>query len=119
MKRAVFGCAGAVLLVVLSIHASIAGEKAAFYEVTIDNFTFRSDSPTVPAGATVTWINHDDIPHTVVSTDKQTIVSPALDTNEKFSYTFTAAGTNDCYCSVHPHRNGRIVVRSAMSHTDV
>ena len=50
-------------------------------------------------------------PGPVVSTDKKTIVSPALDTDEKFAYTFTAAGTNDYYCSVHPHMKGRIIVR--------
>ena len=65
----------------------------------------------MPVGATVTWINRDDVPHTVVSTDKKTIVSPALNTDEKFSYTFTTAGTNDYFCSVHPHMKGTIIVQ--------
>ena len=38
--------------------------------VKIDNFTFARRNITVPAGTTVTWTNRDDIPHTVVSTDK-------------------------------------------------
>ena len=80
-------------------------------EVTIDNFSFLPQTLTVPVGTTVTWINRDDVPHTVVSVDKKTMVSPALDTDEKFSFTFSAAGTNDYFCSVHPHMKGRIIVQ--------
>jgi plastocyanin len=110
MKKILLGYAGAIALMVLAIHTSIAREKPAANEVTIDNFSFLPRTLTVPVGTTVTWINHDDIPHTVLSVDKTTIVSPTLDTNEKFSYKFTAAGTNDYYCSVHPHMKGRIIV---------
>jgi amicyanin len=80
-------------------------------EVTIDNFSFKPATLTITAGTTVTWVNRDDVPHTVVSTDKKTISSPALDTDEKFSFKFTAAGTNDYYCTIHPHMKGRIVVQ--------
>ncbi len=111
MKRMFLGYAGAIALMVLVIHASFASEKAAPHVVTIDNFSFLPRTVTVSVGATVTWINRDDVPHTVLSTDKKTLVSPALDTDEKFSYTFTAAGTNDYYCSVHPHMKGTIIVQ--------
>ena len=110
VKRIHLGYAGAIALMVLAIHTSSAGEKPAANEVAIDNFSFMPQTLTVPVGTTVTWINHDDIPHTVLSVDKTTIVSPALDTDEKFSYTFTAAGTNDYYCSVHPHMKGKVIV---------
>jgi plastocyanin len=110
VKRIHLGYAGAIVLMVLAIHTSIAGEKPAPHEVAIDNFSFMPQTLTVPVGTTVTWINHDDIPHTVLSVDKTTIVSPALDTDEKFSYTFTATGTNDYYCSVHPHMKGKVIV---------
>ena len=43
--------------------------SAASVEVKIDNFSFGPQTLTVPVGATVTWINRDDIPHTSVSTD--------------------------------------------------
>ena len=111
MKRKLLAYAGTIALMVLAIHTSIAGEKPATNEVTIDNFSYKPQTLTVPVGTTVTWINRDDIPHTVLSVDKTTIVSPALDTDEKFSYTFTAPGTNDYYCSVHPHMKGRIIVQ--------
>lgn len=112
MKTRFFNCGSTIaLLVFLTVQASPAGQKAVPNEVAIDNFSFTPQTLTVPVGTTVTWINHDDIPHTVLSVDKKTIVSRALDTNEKFSYTFSVAGTNDYYCSVHPHMKGRIIAQ--------
>jgi plastocyanin len=84
--------------------------SAATTEVKIDNFTFGPQTVTVPVGTTVTWTNKDDIPHTVVSTDG-VFKSKVRDTDEKFSYTFTKAGTYFYFCSVHPKMTGTIVVR--------
>jgi plastocyanin len=84
--------------------------SAANAEVRIDNFSFGPHTITVPVGATVTWTNRDDIPHTVVSTDG-VFKSKVRDTDEKFSYTFTKAGTYSYYCSVHPKMTGQIVVQ--------
>jgi plastocyanin len=78
--------------------------------VKIDNFSFGPQTVTVPVGATVTWINRDDIPHTVVSTDGL-FNSKVRDTDEKFSYTFAKAGTYPYYCSVHPKMTGKVVVQ--------
>jgi plastocyanin len=78
--------------------------------VKIDNFVFGPQSITVPVGTTVTWTNSDDIPHTAVSTDG-VFKSKVMDTNEKFSYTFTKAGTYSYYCSVHPKMTGQVVVK--------
>ena len=77
-------------------------------EVTIDNFTFSPAELTVKVGTTVTWKNHDDIPHTVVSAGK--FRSKTLDTDEGFSFTFTAAGGYKYFCSLHPHMTGMIKV---------
>jgi plastocyanin len=76
--------------------------------VTIDNFTFAPAELTVKVGTTVTWTNHDDIPHTVVSAGK--FRSKALDTDNSFSFTFTAAGDYKYFCSLHPHMTGMIKV---------
>jgi plastocyanin len=76
----------------------------------IDNFTFTPAKIEVAAGTTVTWVNHDDIPHTVVSTEK-VFKSPALDSGEKFSYAFAKAGTYAYFCSLHPKMTGQVVVR--------
>ena len=81
-------------------------------EVKIDNFTFAPQSVTIKAGTTVTWTNEDDIPHTVAATSKA-FKSKVLDTDDKFSFTFTSAGTYEYFCSLHPHMTGTIVVESA------
>jgi len=79
-------------------------------EVTIDNFTFGPPELTVAVGTTVKWVNHDDIPHTVVEKNKA-FRSKALDTDDAFSFTFASAGTFDYFCGLHPHMVGKIVVR--------
>jgi plastocyanin len=76
--------------------------------VSIDNFTFQPAELTVKVGTTVTWKNHDDIPHAVVSAGK--FRSKTLDTDDSFSFTFTAAGEYKYFCSLHPHMTGTIKV---------
>jgi plastocyanin len=78
--------------------------------VTIDNFTFGPKELTVAVGTTVKWVNHDDIPHTVVNTDKA-FRSKALDTDDAFSYTFASAGSFDYFCGLHPHMVGKVIVK--------
>jgi plastocyanin len=91
--------------------AQMAGqEKSAANAVTIDNFSFGPMQLEVPAGTQVTWINKDDVPHTVVGVDHK-FKSRALDTDEKFSFTFQDAGTYEYFCSVHPKMTGKIVVK--------
>ena len=79
-------------------------------QITIDNFSFTPQNVTVKAGATVTWTNKDDVPHTVVSTTKK-FRSPVMDTDGKFSYTFSDPGTYEYFCSVHPHMTGKVIVQ--------
>ena len=83
---------------------------AANVAVKIDNFVFGPQAITVAVGTTVTWTNSDDIPHTAVSTDG-VFKSKVMDTDEKFSYTFTKAGTYSYYCSVHPKMTGQVVMK--------
>jgi plastocyanin len=80
--------------------------------VTINNFTFGPIALTVAPGTKVTWVNKDEEPHTVLSADGGlTFKSPALDTDDKFSFTFDKPGTYKYFCSVHPHMVGTIVVK--------
>ncbi len=89
-----------------------AEQMAPTMEVKIDNFSFGPVMLTVPAGTTVTWTNRDDIPHTVVSTDDpKTFKSKVLDTDEKFSLTFSKAGTYPYFCSIHPKMTGKVIVQ--------
>ena len=83
---------------------------AAGAEVKIDNFTFTPETVAIPAGTQVTWTNRDDIPHNVVSEDKS-IKSKVLDTDDKFSFTFTTPGTYSYFCSIHPKMKGKVVVQ--------
>ncbi len=87
-----------------------AQQKAETTEVKIDNFSFGPGTLTIPVGATVTWTNRDDIPHTVVSTDG-VFKSKVLDTDEKFSFTFSKAGTYPYFCSIHPKMTGKVIVQ--------
>ncbi len=104
--------AAAVLLIsgARAFTASAGQAQAASAEVKVDNFSFGPATLTVAAGTTVTWTNHDDIPHTVVSDDK-VFKSKVLDTDEKFSYTFTRPGTYGYFCSIHPKMTGKVVVQ--------
>ena len=81
-------------------------------EVSIDNFSFSPTPITIPEGTTLTWINRDDIPHTVVSDDMQQFKSKALDTDEKFSHTFSKAGTYSYFCSIHPKMVAKVIVEA-------
>ena len=78
-------------------------------EVKIDNFSFGPDV-TIAPGTTVTWTNHDDVPH-VVASDSNIFKSRALDTDDRFSFTFTKPGTYVYYCTVHPRMTARVVVQ--------
>jgi len=101
--------AAALLLALASALPGAA--HAANLEVKIDNFTFGPQKLTVKVGDTVTWINEDDIPHTVVSVGK--FRSKALDTEDKYTFTFTTPGTYEYFCGLHPHMQGSIVVEAA------
>jgi len=85
-------------------------DRAEEVKVTIDNFSFTPQDITVKAGTTVTWVNQDDVPHTVVSNEKK-FKSKALDTDDKFSFTFNDPGTYEYYCSVHPKMTAKVTVK--------
>ena len=92
------------------LPASPAGQPHANAEVKIDNFSFGPAEITVQAGTTVTWTNHDDVPHVVASEDKE-FKSKALDTDDRFSFAFTKPGTYNYYCAIHPKMTAKIVVQ--------
>jgi plastocyanin len=77
--------------------------------VTIDNFTFSPATLTVKPGTKVTFVNHDDIPHTVVGVTGG-FRSKALDTDDSYAFTFETAGDFAYFCGLHPHMTGKVVV---------
>jgi plastocyanin len=104
---ALFVLVAASLLLAMTQVATAAGTGVT---VTIDNFTFSPADLTIVPGTTVTWVNNDDIPHVVVETNKA-FRSKALDTDDKFSFTFNTAGEFSYFCSLHPHMTGKITVK--------
>jgi plastocyanin len=106
---------GAVVVLLVSAaggqrSAVSAQEKPDTNVVSIDNFSFAPMELTISPGTSVTWTNKDDVPHTVVSVDHK-FKSRALDTDEKFSFTFQDPGTYEYFCSVHPKMVGKIIVK--------
>jgi len=92
------------------VSATVPQAPASTAEVKIDNFSFGPQTLTVAVGTTVTWINRDDIPHTVVS-NNGVFKSKVLDTDDKFSYTFSKAGDYQYFCSIHPKMTGKVVAQ--------
>ena len=115
-RRALAFAAGGALC--LAAGAGVAQQQQAAApqnqpsEVAIQDFAFSPATLTIAAGTRVTWINHDEEPHTVMSADPKTpFKSAALDTNDKFSFVFDKPGTYKYFCTIHTHMAGTIVVQ--------
>ena len=112
-KCSLFAAAALQVAVLAGVTVvTITPARAADATVKIDNFTFAPQQFTVKIGTTVTWDNEDDTPHTVASSTKL-FRSNALDTGDRFSFTFTTPGVYQYFCSLHPHMIGTIVVEAA------
>ena len=101
---------GPIVGAMLAAAASMAAQDATNV-ITIDNFTFTPPELTVAVGTTVKWVNHDDIPHSVVNKDKVFRSKAALDTDDSFSYAFASVGTFGYFCALHPHMVGKVIVK--------
>lgn len=78
--------------------------------VTITNFAFTPQRLTVSAGDTVTFVNEDDMIHSVVASDGS-FHSDGLDTHDKVSFTPARAGRLAYFCGLHPFMKGEIDVK--------
>jgi plastocyanin len=94
----------------VSVHAA-STVPAKTQTVSIKMFAFTPQVLTVAPGTTVTWTNADEDPHTVTANDKS-FHSAALDTDDKYSFTFTKPGDYAYFCSLHPHMTGKVVVKA-------
>jgi plastocyanin len=81
--------------------------------IDIKEFMFAPVDLNIPPGTNVTWVNDDQIPHTVMETHKA-FHSAALDTNDSFSYRFDNPGTFEYFCALHPQMIGKIVVSAQL-----
>jgi plastocyanin len=82
--------------------------------VSIDHSTFLPSVITVAPGTTVTWVNAETMPHTVVDLNKG-FRSKTLVKDGTFSFTFTAAGDYNYLCSIHPNMKGKVIVKAGAS----
>lgn len=103
------GRALAALAIGLAAPLLLGAAPPATAVIKIENFTFAPATLTVPAGATVTWVNDDDIPHAVAA-DDHGFKSKVLDTQDRFTTTFAKPGSYGYFCSLHPHMTGKVVV---------
>jgi len=107
------------MLIVLNVLLAASGNEMAHdsaraggetNKIEIRDFMFNPPTITVKSGQTITWINRDEEPHTIVSVGKKFQKSSALDTDQQFSITAGAPGIYEYFCSVHPKMTGTIVV---------
>jgi plastocyanin len=107
LLRRFVGGAGIFALIppVLAAQAGMGTET-----VRIDNFTFSPTPLTIAPGTVVTWINHDDIPHSIYC-EALNLRSHPLDSEESFSHRFEQPGRFRYICGIHPHMHGEVIVQ--------
>ena len=106
-SKFVTNCVAGIAAMLVWVAVPASADEAA---IKIGNFNFGPQELKVKTGTTVTWTNEDDIPHTVISLNN--FRSKALDSEDKFSFTFTTPGIYKYFCSLHPHMTGTIVVEA-------
>ena len=79
--------------------------------VSMDHNTFIPAEITVAPGTTVTWVNNEAMPHTVVDSNKG-FRSKTLVKDASFSFTFATAGDYNYLCSIHPNMKGKVIVKA-------
>jgi len=98
--------AGVVVAALTATHAGAAGSAA----VGIEEFKFTPPVLAVPVGTTVTWINHDEEPHTITSATGA-FGSTGLSHEDTFAQTFTRPGRFEYFCALHPRMKAIVVVK--------
>lgn len=77
--------------------------------VIVKNFSFSPTTLTVATGTRVTWKFEDSAQHTV-SADDKSFLSPALNSEQTYSFTFAKPGTYQYICSIHQYMKGTVIV---------
>ncbi len=98
--------AGLVVAGLAATHVAAASSAA----VGIKEFKFTPPALAVPVGTTVTWINHDEEPHTITSANG-TFGSTGLSHEDTFAQTFTRPGRYEYFCALHPHMKAIVIVK--------
>ncbi len=108
------GLALAAMFLVLQAFLLTPPASAATQQVMMQNYAYGPAALTVRVGDTVTWMQHDQAPHDVVTTSAPVAFrSPRLSAGQSWSYKFTKPGTYSYYCSVHPDMRATVTVLAA------
>lgn len=95
--------------------ATITGKESDLTEIVdIKLFLYQPKAITVTVGTAVTWINHDDIQHSVTNGTPE-LTGEAFDSDfffldDSYTFTFSEPGTYQYYCKRHNHMKGTIEV---------
>jgi plastocyanin len=99
----------ALSLVALALFAPTAGAQGETMTVSIKNFAFDPPNATVAPGTTVTWVNNDQVPHTVTANDGA-FDSGTLQPGQSYSFAFDKPGTYAYHCNIHPDMTATVAV---------
>jgi plastocyanin len=111
-RMTTFAIAGGVLALVAALPVAPVPAQPATATIQIKDHAFVPATLTVAPGTKVTWANADDDTHDIVEANKL-FRSPALDTDDRFSYTFTTPGEFDYFCALHTYMVGKVIVKAA------
>jgi plastocyanin len=89
-------------LAALLLFAPTAGAQGKTMTLSIKNFAFNPPNATVAPGTTVTWVNDDQVPHTVTANDGA-FDSGTLQPGQSYSFAFDKPGTYAYHCNIHPY----------------
>jgi plastocyanin len=105
-ERAMKIVAGVIVALLTAAPVGAASSAA----VGIEEFKFTPPVLAVPVGTTVTWINHDEEPHTITSTNGA-FGSTGLSHEDTFAQTFTRPGRYEYFCALHPRMKAIVIVK--------
>ncbi|HMK26895.1 MAG TPA: cupredoxin domain-containing protein [Chitinophagaceae bacterium] len=82
------------------------------YTITMNNSAFSPVSLTIAAGATVTWMNDDNVIHAVTTADGS-IKTGDIAPTSSYSVTFNTVRTYNYYDAHNTNMTGTLIVASA------
>jgi plastocyanin len=85
-------------------------QKPAGSRVAIKLFQYQPGKTQVSAGTTVTWVNEDEIYHSVTA-DKNGFAASLDGKGKSLSFTFDRPGLYSYFCDRHEHMRGEIEVK--------
>ena len=106
MKHAMKGRLAAWIVLLAACVPAAALETPS---IEIEKFAFAPKEITIAPGTTVAWTNRDETPHTISAQDRH-FVSKAMDTGDRYEYTFTDEGDFSYFCTLHPFMTGIVHV---------